>query len=307
MTKTPAAYIITGPTSGYGLATTHELAPHGTLILVGRDRRKLAKLQATLAARRHRAVPIVCDLSNLDSVRQAAREITALGLPIAGLLNNAGIQPRAATKNEQGWDKSFATNHVGPLVLTEALLPALPDGARVLFVVSAVEDPERRPAKAAGFRGGRWLSAEASARGEYAPGGSEVPGFDAYATTKQANLAAALELAGENPRLRVHAIEPGFNPATRLGRDAHVVLRGLGAILAPVLPCIMKGASTSKRTAYVLTRLLTTESDETGIYYDETGTPMQASAQIREPGFTRRVVTETRNLLGKHGVPPSHA
>jgi NAD(P)-dependent dehydrogenase (short-subunit alcohol dehydrogenase family) len=40
------AYIITGPTSGIGLATAFELAKHGTVVLVGRDRGKLSKVQA---------------------------------------------------------------------------------------------------------------------------------------------------------------------------------------------------------------------------------------------------------------------
>jgi NAD(P)-dependent dehydrogenase (short-subunit alcohol dehydrogenase family) len=61
---------------------------------------------------------------------------------------------------------SFATNHHGPFALTEALIPHLPDGANVVFVVSAVEGPERKPATMAGFRGGRYISAEASERGE---------------------------------------------------------------------------------------------------------------------------------------------
>ena len=70
-------------------------------------------------------------------------------------------------------------------MLTEALIPHLPDGANVVFVASGVEDPERKPAKMAGFRGGRYISAEASARGEREPGGSKMPGADAYATSKQ--------------------------------------------------------------------------------------------------------------------------
>ena len=128
-----------------------------------------------------------------------------------------------ATKNAQGWDMVFATNHLGPFALTEALMPHLPDGANVVFVCSGVEDPERRPAVIAGFRGGRYISAEASARGEWKPGGSARPGFDAYATSKQCNLATVLAFARETPRLRFNAVEPGFSPATSLGRDANVL------------------------------------------------------------------------------------
>jgi len=104
------------------------------------------------------------------------------------------------TKSAQGWDLTFATNYLGPFALTEAFAPRLPDRANIVFVASAVEDPERRPAKAIGFRGGRFVSVEESARGEWKPGGSKNPGFDAYATSKLCLLAATLALARENRR-----------------------------------------------------------------------------------------------------------
>ena len=150
-------------------------------------------------------------------MRRAAAEIIALHLPIAGLLNNAGIMQMHATKNALGWDMTFATNHLGPFALTEALVPHLPDGANVVFVASAVEDPERKPAVAAGFRGARYISAEASARGEWKPGGSTRPGADAYATSKQCTLATAMAFARETPRLRFNAVEPGFTPTPASG------------------------------------------------------------------------------------------
>ena len=207
------AYIVTGPTSGIGRATALVLAKSATIILVGRDPKKLDEVRKIIEQMGRRAVPVVCDLSDLASVRRAAAEIVALRFPIAGLLNNAGIMQMRPTKNALGWDLSFVTNHLGPFVLTEALMPSLPDDANVLFVVSAVEDPERKPAVAAGFRGGRYISAEASARGEWEPGGAKKPGFDAYATSKQAILAAAMAFARENPRLHFNAVEPGSDGA----------------------------------------------------------------------------------------------
>jgi len=200
-------YIITGPTSGIGRLTAIELAKHGAVVLVGRDRRKLAEVQKAIEQKGQRAVSVVCDLSDIVSVRRAAAEIIALDLSIAGLLNNAGIMAmRAGKKSAQGWDMTFATNYLGPFVLTEALAPHLPDGAHVAFVASGVEDPERKPAKTAGFRGGRFISVEASAQGEWRPGGSAMPGADAYATSKQCVLAAAMAFARETPRLRFNAI-----------------------------------------------------------------------------------------------------
>ena len=295
------AYIITGPTSGIGRATALELARHGTVILVGRDPKKLDEMRAAIERRGQHAMPVICDLSDLASVRRAAAEIIALDLPIAGLLNNAGIAQTRATKNALGWDMTFATNHLGPFALTEALLPHLPDGANVVFVASGTEDPGRKPAVAAGFRGGRYLSAEASARGEWQPGGSARLGMDAYATSKQCNLATAMVLARESPRLHINAVEPGFTPATGLARDAGASVRLLSKyvipLLVPLLMPFIKILSTPKRSARMITGILTDTSGRTGTYYDERGQPMQGSAQARDPQFQNRVVAETRGLL----------
>jgi NAD(P)-dependent dehydrogenase (short-subunit alcohol dehydrogenase family) len=291
------AYIITGPTSGIGHSTALELAKYGTVVLVGRDRGKLGEVQQTIERAGQHAVPVVCDLSDLESVGRAAAEIVALHLPLAGLVNNAGIVELRATKNAQGWDTAFATNHLGPFVLTEALMPHLPDGANVVFVCSGVEDPGRKPAVVAGFRGGRYISAEASARGEWQPGGSTHPGLDAYATSKQCNLATVLAFARATPRLRFNAVEPGFSPATGLSRDANVLLRLLGKyVLSPLAPFI-KYWSTPARAATVITNVLLNSAGGTGVYYDDRGRPMRSSALAADPEFQDRVVAETRALV----------
>jgi NAD(P)-dependent dehydrogenase (short-subunit alcohol dehydrogenase family) len=297
------AYIITGPTSGIGRRTAMELAKHGTVILVGRDREKLDEIQGAIGRYGRHAASVVCDLSDLASVRRAAAEIVALDLPITGLVNNAGIMSLRDSKDARGWDLTFATNHLGPFVLTEALTPHLPDGANVVFVCSAVEDPERKPAVAAGFRGGRYISAEACARGEWEPGGSTRSGFDAYATSKQCNLATVLAFARETPRLRFNAIEPGFTPTTGLGRDAtgfeYFLTRYVVPPLVPLLVPFIKILSTPKRAARVITKVLLDESCRTGVYYDEGGRPMLSSMLVRDPKFQDRVVIETRALLEK--------
>jgi NAD(P)-dependent dehydrogenase (short-subunit alcohol dehydrogenase family) len=295
-----SAWIITGPTSGIGRRTALELAKHGTVVLVGRDPNKLREVAAEINAQPGgHAVSVVCDFSDIPSARRAATEIVALGLPLAGLLNNAGIMPNRADRTAQGWDLAFTTNHLGPFALTEGLIPHLPDGVNVVFTCSGVEDPERKPAVTAGFRGGRYISAEASARGEWQPGGSSKPGFDAYATSKQCNLATVFAFARETPRLRFIAVEPGFNPGTGLGRDANAALQFLAKyVLAPLAPLI-KYWSTPKRAARLLTAVLTSESHQSGVYYDESGKPMLGSVQVRDAAFSDRVVAETRALLAK--------
>ena len=301
MSKRPAdrpAYIVTGPTSGIGRYAALRLARHGPVILVARDAAKLAAMQTLIVRRGGSATSVVCDLSDPASVKRAAAEIVALEQPIAGLLNNAGIRQTQPTSNGLGWDMSFATNHAGPFALTEALKPHLPDGANVVFVVSAVEDPERQPAKTAGFRGGRYISAEASARGEWRAGGSRKPGYDAYATTKQAILAAALAFARETPRLRFNAVEPGVTPATGLGGRAHSPVAGLHiSLIVPLLMPFASFLSTPQRAGRVLARVMTDPSVATGGYYNESGKPMRGSPLVNEPAFQDRVVAETRALL----------
>ncbi|MFD6191919.1 SDR family NAD(P)-dependent oxidoreductase [Streptomyces sp. NPDC060275] len=291
------AYVITGPTSGFGRLTALELAEHGTVVLVGRDAAKLDAVRERVEGSGGEAVTVVCDLSDLTSVRRAAAQVIELGLPITGVLNNAGIFPNRPGTNALGWDIAYATNHIGPFVFTETLVPHLEDGTQVVFVVSAVEDPERRPATMSGFRGARYISAEASARGEWEPGGSKLPGGDAYATTKQCNLATVLAFARETPRLRFNAIEPGFAPGTNLGRDANLFLRLLSKYVLSALAPLVKYWTNPGTAARVITRILTDESDASGIYYDEKGRPMRGSAQVHDPAFNARVVAETRALL----------
>ncbi len=96
------AYIITGPTSGIGRSAAFELAKRGTVVLFGRDRRRLDELQKAIERKRQSAVSVLCDLSDIASVRRAAAEIVGLDLPIAGLLNNAGMRQSLATKNGLG-------------------------------------------------------------------------------------------------------------------------------------------------------------------------------------------------------------
>jgi NAD(P)-dependent dehydrogenase (short-subunit alcohol dehydrogenase family) len=291
-----SAYIITGPTSGIGRATALELAKHGTVVLVGRNLGRLDEVRKVIEQKGQHAVSVVCDLSDIFSARRAAAEIIALHLPIVGLLNNAGIMPTRATKNALGWDMAFATNHLGPFAFTEALAPQLPDGANVVFIVSAIEDPERKPVKFLGMRGGRYISAEASARGEWKQGGSSFPGVDAYSTSKQCCLAAAMSFARETPRLRINAVEPGITPGTGLGGDSNAVGRFLFRLLTLFPPCA-KYRSTPARAARVITKILTDEFGKTGVYYDEKGEPMLGSMQVSDPRFQDRVVAETRALL----------
>lgn len=292
------AYIITGPTSGIGYETALELAKHGTVVLVGRNQEKLNQVQKAIKDNGQNAVSVVCDISDITSVRRAAKQIIDLNFPIAGLLNNAGIMPQKASKSKQDFDMTYATNHLGAFALTEELVPYLSDNTNVAFIVSAIEDPERKPAKVMGMKGGRYISAEASAKGEWKEGGSKMAGIDAYATSKQALLASTLAFSRETPRLRFIAIEPGITRGTNLGGTNAVVSFIFGCLMA-ILPPFSKYSSTPKKSAKVIAKILTDTTNNTGVYFDEKGQPMRGSDLAHDTKFQDRVVAETRALLQK--------
>ena len=294
-------YVVTGPTSGIGLCAAHKLSKHGTVVLAGRNSVKLDEVREAIERQGGRALNVLCDLADQTSVRRAAAEIIALDLPITGLLNNAGVMPMQASKTAAGWDVTFATNYLGPFAFTEALVPHLPDGANIAFVVSAIEDPERKPAKVMGMRGGRFISIEAGACGEWLPGGAKLPGVDAYATSKQCSLASTFALARENPRLHINAVEPGINPTTGLG-GANAVARFIFGQIVTRLPPFSRYRSTPERAANVMATILTDRSNKTGVYYDEKGEPMTGSTLAHDQEFQDRVVAETRAFLKKAAV-----
>jgi NAD(P)-dependent dehydrogenase (short-subunit alcohol dehydrogenase family) len=142
---------------------------------------------------------------------------------------------------------------------------------------------------------------EREARGEWKPGGAKQPGFDAYATSKQAILATAMTFARMTPRLHFNAVEPGLNPTTALARDAGAVMRFMSnyiiPLVVPLLVPFIKVLSTPRRAARVITKVVINAAGQTGVYYDEGGHPMLGSSLVRDPKFQDRVVAETRALL----------
>jgi hypothetical protein len=273
------------------------MAKHGTLVLVGRNSGKLNEVKKAIERLGGQAVPVVCDMSDLASVRGAAAQIIALDLPIVGLLNNAGVQNPRVMKKAAGWDMTLATNHLGPFALTEALVPHLEDGANVVFIGSATEDPERGPAKRAGFRGGRYISAEASVRGEWKPGGSIRLG---WTPMPRQSGATSSRLWCSHTKTRGCMSAPssrGIMFNTGLHSNMNIFLVILARYIVPLIAPFIKVLSTPKRAARVITTILIDTSSQTGVYYDEGGHPMQGSALLRNTQSQNRVVAVTRALL----------
>lgn len=134
--------VITGPTSGLGLATACELHRLGArLILLGRspDRLDAAVQQIVAFSGRSERIELVeADLSLISQVRRAAREILDRTEKVDALINNAGALFQERGETPEGFERSLAINLLSPFVLTESLRAggAFARGARVINVSS---------------------------------------------------------------------------------------------------------------------------------------------------------------------------
>jgi NAD(P)-dependent dehydrogenase (short-subunit alcohol dehydrogenase family) len=124
--------VITGATSGLGLATAEALAARGAeLTLVARDARKAKRVAQDLGRRcgNERIHVEIAELSLIGDVEALAARLLKKGRAIDVLVNNAGalINPREETT--EGLEKSFALLLLSPYVLVERLHPLLKKAA----------------------------------------------------------------------------------------------------------------------------------------------------------------------------------
>ncbi|MGF7077886.1 SDR family oxidoreductase [Mucilaginibacter sp. UYCu711] len=132
--------VITGATSGIGEATAIALAKkgHGLYLLV-RDVAKGEVLKKQLVAETgNKEIHIIyCDLTDLATVVKAADELTAKLFNINVLINNAGGMFNNFTLTKDGFELTFASNHLGHFLLTKRLMPLLEKGhARIINLSS---------------------------------------------------------------------------------------------------------------------------------------------------------------------------
>jgi retinol dehydrogenase 14 len=136
--------LITGATSGIGLEAAVALARQGNrLVLVGRDRRKMnaavdeVKRRAGVAAAPD---SWLCDLGSQAQIRKLAADVLASYDRLDVLVNNAGLATRRREVTEDGIERTFAVNHLGPFLLTNLLLDLLVKSAPTRIVnVASIE------------------------------------------------------------------------------------------------------------------------------------------------------------------------
>ena len=120
--------IVTGGNSGIGKATAIGLAKMGaTVVIVSRSREKgeIAVNDIVGKSGNKNVEMIQADMSSQDSIRQLADEFKAKHEKLHLLINNAGVYLTKRTTTLDGFESTFAVNHLGPFLLTSLLLDIL--------------------------------------------------------------------------------------------------------------------------------------------------------------------------------------
>jgi NAD(P)-dependent dehydrogenase (short-subunit alcohol dehydrogenase family) len=221
--------LVTGATSGLGLATATGLARLGAGVrLLVRDAARGERARAEVVQRTGSTDVdvMLCDLGDLGAVRRAAEAFAAREPRLDVLVHNAGVLPAQRTVTADGLELTFATNVAAPFLLTKALLGPLRRSApsRIVTVSSGGMYTQRVRVDD--------LQME---RGEF-------DGTVAYARAKRAQVvltemwAQRLESSG----VVVHAMHPGWTDTPGLRSS----LPAFHRLTRPVLRTPEQGADT---------------------------------------------------------------
>jgi retinol dehydrogenase-14 len=202
--------VVTGATAGIGQALAHQLAAAGgTIALVARDQARGEATRREIAGTAPGAnVEVhVADLSDQADVRRLADALSTAHPRIETLVHCAAVFTSHRVETADGLELMFATNHLGPFLLTNLLLPSLRahGAARVLT-----------------------LTAPSTVKLDFddLQGASRFRALTAFGATKAANLLFAFELARrlQETRLTSNAVHPGL-ARTSLMRQSPAFLR----------------------------------------------------------------------------------
>jgi retinol dehydrogenase 14 len=190
--------LVTGANSGIGKVTARALAARGMdviLVCRSRERGKAALNEIQSQTNNPRLRLLLCDLSSQKDIRRVADEVKVLAPQLDLLVNNAGAVNPVRTETVDGYENTFATNHLAYFLLTNLLLDQLQASPAGRVVSTASQ---------ASMMGKiHWDDVNLS-RG-YA-------GFKAYSQSKLANIMFTFELARRlaGTSITANCIHPGF-------------------------------------------------------------------------------------------------
>ena len=225
--------VVTGATSGIGRATALGLAKLGSrLILVGRDAGRAEETALVIRAGTGRSdVEVVRgDFAQLAEVRRVGEEILARTDAIHVLVNNAGVTLLKRSTTPDGYETTFAVNHLAYFLLTGLLLPRLRAAAPGARIVNVASDAHRwGPLDLDDLQNER-----------------EYKAMKVYGQSKTANLLFTRELARRlaGSGVTVNALHPGA-VATRLGRGNGPLIDLVQRAIGLFMKSPAQGAATS--------------------------------------------------------------
>lgn len=254
MSSTPGTVLMTGPTGGLGRALLGPLARSGPehLVLLGRSPEAMAAAAAAARQAGADSVSVVqVDLSDLDSVARAGREVAGLvgtgAPPLRSLVLNAGVQmaDRRHT-SAQGLELTFAVNVVAQHLLLRSTADATATGARTVLVGSGTHYGDWHsygsvPPPA-------WQDPALLARPDSTDGDDAKAGPRAYATSKLGVLYLAHGWQAHHGDRTFNVFDPGLMPGTGLGRELKGVQRFAWNRVMPAMT-FLPAWSTPRRSA----------------------------------------------------------
>jgi NAD(P)-dependent dehydrogenase (short-subunit alcohol dehydrogenase family) len=225
--------LITGATNGIGRVSARALARLGArVVLLGRDPGRAEETRAEVAREATGPEPrvLLADFESLDQVRRAAHEFLESGETLHVLLNNAGVMNSARHESADGFESTFAVNHLAHFLFTNLLLQRIVSSAPAR-IVNVSSDAHQF--------GGALDFDDLNARKRY-------QGMAAYGRSKLANLLFTRELVRrlEGTRITVNAVHPG-GVRTGFGMNNEPsFLKSLFGLVRPFLRSPEQGADT---------------------------------------------------------------
>jgi NAD(P)-dependent dehydrogenase (short-subunit alcohol dehydrogenase family) len=161
--------LVTGANSGIGRAVATGLARLGaTVFMTVRDAERGERARSEIAvAHPHADLAMeVCDVASLDAVRAFAADLTGRLSRLDVIVHNAGVLPATRSETDDGHEVALATHVLGPVLLTELLVPILAGSpsSRVIVMSSGGMYTQALPVDDPEYRSGRYHGATAYAR-----------------------------------------------------------------------------------------------------------------------------------------------
>jgi NAD(P)-dependent dehydrogenase (short-subunit alcohol dehydrogenase family) len=264
--------LITGASSGTGLAMAIDLAKLGaSLLMVSRDLERARAAQSAVAKVATGAPPAVflADLSSQAEVRRVAAEVRAATPHLDVLINNAGAAFRARQLSVDGIEKTLATNHLAPFLLTTLLLDRMrtATAGRIINVT-------------AGLHSGAIDFDNLQLERDYGT-------LRAYALSKACNLLFTYELARrlEGTGVTANCYDPGPTD-TNFGRTAGGVMAVLQRAVGVL--GILHSAEVGGRTGVYLASS-TAVAGLTGTYFGHKGRRAKSKPVTYDPEVAKRL------------------